>query len=64
MSRGKFLPPAGTAERSASELFRLLSPAWILMVSFMLLSERFPRANEDFEDLDKGYKSWEKWCEL
>ena len=22
----------------------------------MLLSERFPRANEDFEDIEKGYK--------
>ena len=39
---------------------------YLMMVATkaMLLSERFPRANEDFEDLDKGYKSWEKWCEL
>ena len=30
----------------------------------MLSSECFPRANEDFEDIDKGYKLWAKWCEL
>ena len=30
----------------------------------MLSSEKFPRANEDWEDLDKGNKLWEKWCKL
>ena len=35
VSHGRFLPPASTAERSPVELFRLLPPAWILMVSFM-----------------------------
>ena len=39
---------------------------YLMMVSTkaMLSSERSPRANEEFEDLKKGYKSWEKWCEL
>ena len=30
----------------------------------MLSSEHLPRANEDCEDLEKGSKSWAKWCEL
>ena len=36
---------------------------YLIMVATksMLSSERFPRANEDFKDLDKGYKLWEKW---
>ena len=30
----------------------------------MLSSERFPRANEDWEDLEKDSKSLKQWCEL
>ena len=30
----------------------------------MLSSELYPRANEDWEDLEKDSKSWKKWCEL
>ena len=39
---------------------------YLMMVTTkaMSLSERFPRDNEDCEDLDKGSKSWAKWCEL
>ena len=29
-----------------------------------LSSERYPRANEDWEDLEKDSKSWKKWCKL
>ena len=36
----------------------------MVAIKAMLLYERFPRANEDWEDLDKGSKSWAKWCEL
>ena len=39
---------------------------YLMMVSTkaMLSSERSPRANKDFEDLAKGYKSREKWCKI
>ena len=39
---------------------------YLMMVATeaMLLSERFPRANEDFKDLGTGYTLWAKWCEL
>ena len=30
----------------------------------ILLSERFPQANEDWEDLEKVSKFWMKWYEL
>ena len=35
-----------------------ITEKYLMMVATkdMLLSERFPRANEDFEDIDKGYK--------
>ena len=35
-----------------------ITDKYLMMVATkdMLLSERFPRANEDFEDIDKGYK--------
>ena len=43
-----------------------ISDNYLIMVAtkVMLLSERFPRSNEAFEDLDKGYKLWTKWCEI
>ena len=39
---------------------------YLMMVATkaMLSYERFPRANKDFEDLNKGYKSWANWCKL
>ena len=39
---------------------------YLMMVNTkaMLLSERFPRANEYLEDLEKGSKLWANWCEL
>ena len=39
---------------------------YLMMVATkaMLSSERYPRANEDWEDLEKDSKSWKKWCEL
>ena len=39
---------------------------YLVMVAMkaMLSSERFPRANKDWEDLEKVSKSWIKWCEL
>ena len=39
---------------------------YLMMVATkaVLSSEHFPRANEYFEDLDNGYKLWEKWCEI
>ena len=39
---------------------------YLMMVATndMLSLERFPRANEDWEDLKKVSKSWMKWCKL
>ena len=39
---------------------------YLMMVATkaILSSERFPRVNEDWEDLEKVSKSWTKWCEL
>ena len=39
---------------------------YLMMVATkdMLSSERFPWANEDWEDLEKVSKLWMKWCEL
>ena len=36
----------------------------MVVMKAMLLSERFPQANEDWEDLEKVSKLWMKWCEL
>ena len=36
----------------------------VVATKAMLSSERFPRANEDWEDLEEDSKSWKKWCEL
>ena len=39
---------------------------YLMMVATkaMLSSERFPRANKDWEDLEKVSKLWMKWCKL
>ena len=39
---------------------------YLMMVATktMLLSERFPRSNKDWEDIDEVSKLWMKWCEL
>ena len=36
----------------------------VVATKAMLLSKRFPRANEDWEDLENVSKSWMKWCKL
>ena len=40
--------------------------SYLMMVATkaMLSSERFPRANGDWEDHEKDSKLWTKWCEL
>ena len=39
---------------------------YLMMVATkaMLSSERFPRANEEWEDLEKVSKFWMKWCKI
>ena len=36
----------------------------ILATKAVLSSERFTRANEDLEELEKVSKSWMKWCKM
>ena len=36
----------------------------MVVTKTMLLSERFPRANEYWEDIKKVSKLWMKWCKL
>ena len=36
----------------------------MVVTKAMLSSERFPWANEDWEDLERVSKLWTKWCKL
>ena len=36
----------------------------VVTTKAVLLSERFSRANEEWEDLKKFSKSWVKWCKI
>ena len=50
---------AAKAEMPILDIYQMM-----VAMKVMLLLERFPLANEDWEDLEKVSKSWMKWCEL
>ena len=52
------------AQLQAARAEMPITDNYLMMVATkaMLSSERFPRSNEDWEDLDKVSKSWMKWC--
>ena len=54
------------AQLQAARAEMPITDNYLMMVATkaMLSSERFPRSNEDWEDLDKVSKSWMKWCEI
>ena len=51
------------AQLQASRAEIIILDNYLMMVATkaMLSLERFPRANEDWEDIEKVSKSWIKW---
>ena len=54
------------AQLQAARMEMPIPDNYLMMVATkaILSSERFPQANEDWEDLEKVSKFWMKWYEL